>query len=255
MQEEGAYLEGVVRENEVNLEITRSPGEIAFNRLAFSQLHHAIQRRFIRKVLAEIDPEYRQMNFEVIERGIASMLVPQSWAQMDWISDWKLTISPDRILIHQAENQSIFEQFPHVNDAHVRVSQNDGEVSLNGYWRIRLTSQNCTSELRETIQQNEDETLAYLDETLFRNGGIIRSTRRGDRFQPLGMDGTTKLSDFFINRKIPKQVRQSWPLLVIQDQIEWVVGLRVAETARVTETTERVLSCKLFKTRDNQDGA
>jgi tRNA(Ile)-lysidine synthetase-like protein len=42
----------------------------------------------------------------------------------------------------------------------------------------------------------------------------VRARRPGDRFEPFGMDGhTMKLSDFFINEKLPQRAREAWPLL------------------------------------------
>ena len=69
----------------------------------------------------------------------------------------------------------------------------------------------------------------------------LRSRRPGDRFQPLGMDGhTVKLSDFFVNQKVPVAQRDAWPLLVCGQEIVWLVGLRLDERYRVTERTRMV---------------
>ncbi len=54
----------------------------------------------------------------------------------------------------------------------------------------------------------------------------IRSFCEGDRFVPLGMRGSKKLKDFFIDEKIPRFLRKKVPVLKTRDGIIWVGGLR-----------------------------
>ena len=73
----------------------------------------------------------------------------------------------------------------------------------------------------------------------------IRSRRRGDRFRPLGMGHRKKLQDFLVDRKIPREMRDSLPLVVDgDDRIVWVVGESVSEDFRVTEPSRGVIFLK-----------
>ena len=73
----------------------------------------------------------------------------------------------------------------------------------------------------------------------------IRSRRPGDRFRPLGMGHAKKLQDFLVDRKIPREIRDSLPLVVDrEDRIVWVVGESVAEDFRVTEPSQGVILLK-----------
>jgi tRNA(Ile)-lysidine synthase len=73
----------------------------------------------------------------------------------------------------------------------------------------------------------------------------IRSRRPGDRFRPLGMGRAKKLQDFLVDRKIPREIRDSLPLVVDgEDRIVWVVGESVAEDFRVTEPSQGVILLK-----------
>jgi tRNA(Ile)-lysidine synthase len=74
----------------------------------------------------------------------------------------------------------------------------------------------------------------------------IRSRRRGDRFRPLGFGHRKKLQDFLVDRKIPREIRDSLPLVVDgEDRIVWVVGESVAEDFRVTEPARGVILLKV----------
>lgn len=70
---------------------------------------------------------------------------------------------------------------------------------------------------------------------------LVRSRNPGDRFQPLGMDVVKKLQDFMVDARIPRSWRFRVPLVCSPQGIIWVVGWRVAEWAKVTDTTTRVL--------------
>ncbi|MGN0108052.1 MAG: tRNA lysidine(34) synthetase TilS [Hominilimicola sp.] len=55
---------------------------------------------------------------------------------------------------------------------------------------------------------------------------VIRSRCSGDKFQPAGMTGSKKIKDYFINEKIPKEKRNSIPIIEINGVIA-AVGRRV----------------------------
>jgi tRNA(Ile)-lysidine synthase len=60
----------------------------------------------------------------------------------------------------------------------------------------------------------------------------VRRWRPGDRFQPLGMTGTTKLQDFFVDAHVRRGERNAVPIFETERGIVWVGGLRIAEWAR-----------------------
>jgi tRNA(Ile)-lysidine synthase len=69
----------------------------------------------------------------------------------------------------------------------------------------------------------------------------VRGWEKGDRFIPLGMRGRKKLQDLFVDAKIPRETRGNIPLVVARGDIAWVVGVRMSEQFKVTESTKRVL--------------
>lgn len=54
---------------------------------------------------------------------------------------------------------------------------------------------------------------------------VLRSFAVGDRIEPLGMQGSKRLSDVFIDAKVPKEMREGYPVLLINDQVLFVPGL------------------------------
>jgi len=87
---------------------------------------------------------------------------------------------------------------------------------------------------------------AFLDYQSLQFPLSIRNFRPGDRFQPLGMKGTQKLKEFFIDHKIPKFERPEIPLLISGERIVWVVGYRIDERGRVGDQTKRILKIRVI---------
>jgi len=75
----------------------------------------------------------------------------------------------------------------------------------------------------------------------------MRSWQQSDHFFPLGMKGKKKLSDFFINQKIPLHQKNAIPLLVNGNgDIIWVGGYRCDERYKVTDNTKKVTIFELL---------
>jgi tRNA(Ile)-lysidine synthase len=74
---------------------------------------------------------------------------------------------------------------------------------------------------------------------------IVRNWQPGDRFQPFGLQGTQKLQDLFIDRKVTRSRRQRIPLLLCGDTIAWVAGVRRGAAAPVTAATRQVLRVEI----------
>jgi len=92
---------------------------------------------------------------------------------------------------------------------------------------------------------------AYFDAEKFQGPICVRSRKKGDRFWPLGQPKEGKLKGFFINQKIPLVQRDRWPLLLSEDKILWVMGLRVSEEAKVSMDTKNVVRMSLSETTEN----
>ena len=94
----------------------------------------------------------------------------------------------------------------------------------------------------EQASSNDDPFQVWLDAKGISDALELRVRQDGDRFEPLGMDGhAMKISDFFINVKLPQRVRDRWPLLCMGEKVIWVPGYRPAHPFRLTESTRQAL--------------
>jgi len=97
---------------------------------------------------------------------------------------------------------------------------------------------------------DDDPMTVFIDAGAAANGLVLRSWDEGERIQPLGMEGSKKLSDLFTDEKIERQRRPLVPVVARPNgEILWVVGYRISETARATPGAPAV---KLTAWLDNE---
>lgn len=107
-----------------------------------------------------------------------------------------------------------------------------------------------TAEVLEAAQVSEPRSTpagdAYVDGSAAGDQLIIRRWRPGDKFVPLGLRGTKKVHDFYVDGKVPRWTRNRIPLVTgTGGAILWIVGHRLAEPARVTPASRRVVRLRV----------
>jgi tRNA(Ile)-lysidine synthase len=73
---------------------------------------------------------------------------------------------------------------------------------------------------------------------------MIRNLRPGDRFRPLGMKGSKKVSRFFMDRKIPQALRSHIPLILSGGEIVWIAGMEIGQSFCLDSQSRHVLEMK-----------
>jgi len=86
-----------------------------------------------------------------------------------------------------------------------------------------------------------DARRVYLDAAALGGSACVRSRLPGDRFHPMGGAGHRKVSDYLIDRKVPKSYRIGVPLVVGASGIAWIVGYRAGEEYRIGPATVRAV--------------
>ena len=74
---------------------------------------------------------------------------------------------------------------------------------------------------------------------------LLRHWQEGEYFQPLGMTGLKKLSDFFIDEKYSIPDKENAWILASGNQLVWIVGKRLDNRFKITSKTKRVLRIRV----------
>ena len=93
----------------------------------------------------------------------------------------------------------------------------------------------------EEIFRNTNPLIAFVDADAMDYPFLLRHWQDGDAFCPLGMQQFKKLSDFFIDEKIPITDKDSIWLLTSKGHIVWIAGHRADDRFKVKQDTKTVL--------------
>ncbi|MBN2185076.1 MAG: tRNA lysidine(34) synthetase TilS [Candidatus Krumholzibacteriota bacterium] len=124
-----------------------------------------------------------------------------------------------------------------------QVKGRDKQQMIPGAGRYDLLSWDLSAELREGRPGGRSYEASSL-EMEFADIAfpvIVRTKSPGDRLVPFGMKGRKKLSDIFIDKKIPLGRRKNIPVFEDQKGIFWVPGVVTAERTRVRQSSKNVV--------------
>jgi tRNA(Ile)-lysidine synthase len=70
---------------------------------------------------------------------------------------------------------------------------------------------------------------------------VLRNWQNGDKFIPLGMRNPKKVSDYFIDEKVPLHLKSTTPILINGNgEIVWIAGMRQDNRYKLTTATKKV---------------
>jgi len=128
-----------------------------------------------------------------------------------------------------------------------RKANIENEVILSD--KVRSTSNPISLEFSKiTISKHSlssNPNIASLDYHKISFPLKLRRWVYGDHFHPLGMSMSKKLSDFFIDEKIPRHKKDKMWILCSGDDIIWIVGLRIDNRFKITKETSTVFQISL----------
>lgn len=87
---------------------------------------------------------------------------------------------------------------------------------------------------------SKDPAVADLDFDQLEFPLMLKKWEQGEYFQPLGMKGFKKLSDFFIDEKFSIPEKENTWILYSAGKVAWIVGHRIDNRFKITKETQNV---------------
>ena len=238
-----ASLEEAVEAAWEKVVVETGSGGLTLHRQPFLALSTGVKRLLMRRALATFLPGLPDVDFETVERSL-SWMDQAGFHRADLVGGVRLEEAGDEVRLVKPGNLAAVTNSPQVAPGQVLELTVPGKVALSdGCWWIEADLVEAVSSLN---WHDHSPNLVELDLEKLSLPLQVRGRQVGDRWQPLGMGGKSqKLSDFYINEKLPQIDRDHWPLVITHGQIAWVVGYRPAQPFRITETTRQVLRLRL----------
>ena len=190
----------------------------------------SIQQRIIRNAILELNKSLQGISEGQIAGAVNLVNNLETGKEFHLSNDIILRINYDEIIIEKSRER---EKIAYSYDIDV-----PGSIILeNGYC---LETKIFTKDNDFVMEKTKN--VKYFDYDKVEGNIRIRNRRDGDRFIPFGMKGSKKLKDYFIDEKVPRDLRDRIPLVVDNENIMWVVGYRISELYKITQDTKRILS-------------
>jgi tRNA(Ile)-lysidine synthase len=96
------------------------------------------------------------------------------------------------------------------------------------------------------IEFNFEKNISYIDADKIIWPLELRKWQYGDSFVPLGMKGRKKVSDFLIDEKVSVLEKENTWVLLSNNEIVWLVGHRISDKFKITDSTQNVLKLEII---------
>lgn len=94
---------------------------------------------------------------------------------------------------------------------------------------------------RKMFKFTSNKSVEFISADGLSNVFEIRRWKDGDKFQPIGMKGTKKISDFLADQKISSSGKKEYLILTNTGKIVWVIGLRIDDRFKVKPESRKIL--------------
>ncbi len=214
---------------------------ITFDSALLAGYSIGLQRNLVKHAMQTLRPEV-DVSFSVLERATNMLKSGTHSSRVDLKAGLRMFREANRVYICSLDAELPFNLWPQLMGVDAVPVVIPGQVPLAGGWRFNCERWRLPGLAREQAERNEDPFQIWLDAEQFPESLQLRTRRQGDQFTPLGLDGhSQKLSDFFVNEKMPQRARERWPLLCAQNEIIWIPGYRPAHPYRLTTSTRKVV--------------
>lgn len=212
---------------------TVSQKSVALDRSRLIKLPLALQRRLIREGIKALKGDLREITSQHIEDVLEKVVGGRSGSCLEL---------PGRLIVLR-EYGRILVEFKGIKKKEtlppgLRVPLKIPGETIVSSLKLRIEA---ALSRRDRAPLPKDSSVACLDADRVELPLVLRETRAGDRFHPLGMKGSKKLQDFFVDEKVPRREREQALVIESTGRIIWVVGYRIADDFKVTEVSKRVL--------------
>lgn len=195
--------------------------DIKLNLCKFNRLNKGLKNRVIRYSIEKLKGNTVNIEFAHIENiiGICSKELTG-----------KTTNIPGNIVVEVSYNDIIIKNKVEIKDYEYNV--NIGEsfvIKENGVkFQSFLTDKKILTESPYQTCIDYDKIVGNLK---------IRNRRNGDKFTPLGMRGQKKLKNFFIDERVPRDIRDVTPIITDDSEIIWIAGYRISDKYKIDKNT------------------
>ncbi len=198
-----------------------SSSDFVIDRDVFRGLSVSLQRLWIREAAQRLSPN----TMLTLERSEAALDLAKSPSKksvkIPLGGNLWLKIAAQTITVTASPNA----QHPYPDNCPSLEANSVIPINGPGQYSLPRSQWQLSVERLQTVPETLSEPLSAI--LAIEDGAKLelRTRRRGDHFKPLGLDGhSQKLKETLINLKVPQEWRDHVPLLMVNNEIAWLVA-------------------------------
>ncbi len=214
---------------------------VTFNRHSFLDFHNGAKRNLMRRMIAHLIPQARDISFDTVQACLSFIAIPTQTNQLALEQGLSIRLVGSTVMLAGDVEGAVVQQ-----ENALQAGNTEAVLKVPG--QVSLISGKCIQAemLSPDAARNHPGYFAaghaFLDAAKVNGDLVVRCQKPGDRFAPFGMDGKAmKLSDFWTNAKLARELRMHWPLICNAGTIVWVPGFRISDDVSVTGSTRQVI--------------
>ncbi len=220
---------------------------LVLDRAALKALSAAWQRLALRRAVQVLRPLHTEISFATVEQARRLSLEPASGTAVFLPGGLVMQVEAERLIFGEVGQGEALHVPQLLTESPVQLVV-PGEVELAGGWCITAVPRPGLSLV--AVQQNRDPWQAFVavdeGEALW-----LRPSPPGERFQPLGLGGHSQaIQDLLSDHKVARGERPLWPVVAVEDQPAWIVGLHLDERIRVQAETHQIVQLVCARSDD-----
>jgi tRNA(Ile)-lysidine synthase len=171
----------------------------------------------------------RELNIQIFSNDIKkifSLVGAQAGKQIELSGEIKV--------FREREYLKIIPGFHYADDYTVKIRIGEKKITPVGILSIKKCD-------RDSLVYSNIKNKEYISADAVSTEFTIRRWREGDSFYPLGMRGSKKVSDFLNEQKVESSGKKNHLILMNENKVVWVVGLRIDDRFKITSSTQKIL--------------
>ncbi len=232
LTEDSLYLENKAAEALETVRKNSEPGEIRLDLARFRKVEPSLRGHLLRLAVSRVKGDLNQLGYG----HVRAML-----DKLDSTEKWELHL-PGGFLAQGGREEMLIgrEREPRRETKEFKYS-----VSVPGRIELPEIGRTFGCDFAEQLDKTAGPNIAYIDYAALGREIVVRNKLPGDRFMPLGLKGTKKVQDFFVDEKVPAEARDGVPVVESGGRIIWLGGWRLDERAKVTERTKKIVRLEI----------
>ena len=183
-------------------------------------------------------PAFRTILYELLQPyNFNSDTVQTIVKSLDGLSGKEFYSTTHRLIINRAKIE--IETFQEADNTHHTIAF--GVKKLTEPIKLEINHIKGVPEIKKNKKS------AYLDADKLLFPLVLRHWEEGDTFIPFGMTQRKKVSDFFIDEKISRLMKDKLWILTSEKGIVWIVGHRIDNRFRINDDTKSTLVINFTK--------